>query len=171
MEITLLSPNSIKIRSKLINFVVDPVVTNSKTEAEVIVSLGEKIDTSKVSDFRLIISGPGEYEASGVKISGEKNKTGNLYKLSLDRLNVCLAKASVLSKAENSSEIQIVIINTDEISVDKIITSMQPKVVILYGENALEAAKTIKEGIENTVNKYAVTFDKLPQEMEVVVLG
>lgn len=171
MEIALLNPGSIKIKSKLANFVVDPLSNSPKTDADVIISLGSEVNSSKITDFRLIIQGPGEYEVKGVKVSGEKANLGGIFKLTLDKLNVVLAKASDLSKADKAGEANVVVINADDAVSDKAITTMAPNVVVFYGEKAVEAAKALKENSADAVSKYAVTFDKLPQEMEVVVLG
>lgn len=173
MEITLLSPGSIKIRSKIASFVVNPKSDILKTEADAVIGLedGVDIDTSNVSEFRVEISGPGEYEIKGVKLSGVVAAEAVLYKLSLDRMDVLLAKATSLSKAESVTPAHVVIIDADDIPSDKAITTMQPSVVVLYGAKAVEAAKTIKETAAAPVNKYVVTFEKLPQEMEVIVLG
>lgn len=173
MEITQLFPESIKIRSKTASFVTDPSANISKTEADAILCLGSDmdIDTSKIGEFRVIISGPGEYEVKGVKISSNKAGIGTFYRLSLDKMDVSLTSASSLSKIENAMQSHVVIINADALPSDKTITAMQPNVVVLYGKMAVEAGKSLKESTAPAVNKFAVTFEKLPAEMEVIVLG
>ncbi len=172
MEITYLGESSIKIRSKLATFVINPNASIAMTEADAIISFSnDDIDTSKVSQFRTIISGPGEYEVKGVKITSAKSGEGIVYKLSMDKLEVTLGKASAISAADNVVGAHVVIIETDGLPSDKAITSMQPNVVVLYGGKAKEAAKAIKEGAGESINKFVTTFEKLPQEMEVVTLG
>lgn len=171
MEVALLSKGSVKIRSKLATFIVDPDNTLAKTEADAVISLDGDGDVSKISEFRAIISGPGEYEIKGVKISADKNEQGIFYKLSIDKLDVLLTKASTLSKIENALSSHVVVIHADDVPSDKVVTAMQPSVVVLYGEKAAGAARILKEGAGVPVNKFAVTFEKLPQEMEVVTLG
>ncbi|MEX2007338.1 MAG: hypothetical protein WD992_01055 [Candidatus Levyibacteriota bacterium] len=171
MEIAYLGNNCVKIRSKLANFIIDPTENISKTEADAIISLnGNESNISKVSQFRLIVSGPGEYEIKGVKISGTKSDAGIIYRLTLDKLGVILGKASLVSKSENVSA-NVVVLDADEVPSDKVITAMQPNVVVMYGEKAKEAAKTLKDGGVESVNRFVVAYEKLPQEMEVVVLG
>ncbi len=171
MEVALLDLGSIKIRSKIATFVVDPTINIPKTEAVGVVLLGSvNANTSKVAESRVILAGPGEYEVKGVKITSIKSDGGALYKLELDRMNVVVATGSALSKAENAPEAQVVIINADSLPSDKVITAMQSNVVILYGEKKLEAAKILKDVQIAPVNKFSVTSDKLPQELEVVVL-
>lgn len=171
MEIAYLGGNCVKIRSKLANFIIDPTENISKTEADAIISLsGNEPNISKVSQFRLVVSGPGEYEIKGVKISGTKSDAGIIYRLTLDKIGVVLGKASVVSKSESVSA-HVVVLDADEVPSDKAITTMQPNVVVMYGEKAEEAANTLKEGGVGSINRFAVVYEKLPQEMEVVVLG
>lgn len=172
MEVALLGEGSIKIRSKLANFVVNPNALVAKTEADAIILFNnEDVDTSKVADFRAIISGPGEYEIKGVKITSIKHRDGIVYRLVMDKMDVVLGRASDISKTENIIAAHVVVIEADELPADKAITSMQPSIVIFYGEKAEEAAMAIKEGAGENVSKFVVTFEKLPQEMEVVTLG
>ncbi|MEX2013038.1 MAG: hypothetical protein WD967_01400, partial [Candidatus Levyibacteriota bacterium] len=163
MEVALLEGNSLKIRSKFATFIINPNASIAKTEGDAVITFGiDNPDTSRVSEFRTIISGPGEYEVKGIKITSAKSPEGAVYKLSLDKLDVVLGKASAISASENVAAAHIVIIETDMLPSDKVITSMQPSVVILYGEKSKEAAKAIKEGAGEGIGKFAVTFEKLP---------
>lgn len=171
MEVALLAPNSIKIRSKIASLVVNPSSSVPKTEADAVILMGPSTaDTSKISDFRVTLAGPGEYEINGVKITSVKSDKGSLYKLALDKMGIILATASSLSKIDNAPESQVVIMDADIIPSDKSITSMQASVVIFYGEKRYEAAKTLKDEAIAPIGKFSVTSEKLPQELEVVIL-
>lgn len=176
MEVAIVGKNSLKIRSKTAGFAVSPTSDISKIEADVVLSLNENLDsinTSKVADFRLIISGPGEYEISGVKISSNKKDSGIVYKVNLDKMDVVLGKASTIAKLlDDVDGSQVAIIEADELPTDKAITTLQANLVIFYGEKAQESAKMFKEGTEIvTVGKFSMTSEKLPEEMQVVVLA
>lgn len=172
MEVTYLSENCIKIRSKLANFVINPTEAIPKIEADAAISfLGDNIDVSRISQFSAVISGPGEYEIKGVKISSTKYPQGLVYKLSIDKMDVTVAKASALFNADNVVGAHVLIIEADRLPSDKTITAIQPNVVVLYGDKAKEAAKILKEGAGESISKFAVTLEKLPQEMEVITLG
>ena len=76
------------------------------------------------------------------------------------------------SKLEsNFTACDIAIINADSEFNESFITSLGPKIVVLYGDNKLDGAK--KLGAENLtpVAKFSAVKDKLPEKMEIVVLG
>jgi len=176
MEVAIISKNSLKIRTKVAGFVINPTSDISKTEADAVFSLNEDlstVDTSKVADFRLTISGPGEYEIGGVKISINKKGSGLVYKMNIDKMTVVLGRASVIAQSLDDIDVsQVAIIEADILPSDKTIPTIQANLVIFYGEKALEAAKELKEGTDvANVEKFSVTAEKLPQEMQVVVLA
>lgn len=172
MDIVEVGKNSIKIRGKNIAFAVDPSKETPKTSADAIVLLNgyENIDISRVVDSRIIINGAGEYEVGGAKISGTTTPKGTLYKLSIDGITVILGGACE-TKAEGFSSCQVLLINTDSELSESFVTALEPRIAVLYGDSKKEAAKTL--GAENipSVSKITVTKDKLPEKMEVVVLG
>jgi hypothetical protein len=83
MDITLLSKNSIKIRGKKAAFIIDPLDIQ-KNNADAIILLSKKADLSKVDEYRVVISGTGEYEVAGVKISGVKAGEGVVFSFFMD---------------------------------------------------------------------------------------
>lgn len=175
MEIALLSKNCLKVRGKSSSFIINPSSDISKTEADGVLSFDASgsIDTSKISEFRVIISGPGEYEIIGVKISAIKSADSLIYRLIVDKMSVIVGRASAISPSlENIEPAHIAIVEADILPSDKTATAIQPNIVILYGEKATEAAKLLKEGTGSaSVNKFSVTFEKLPQDLEVVMLS
>lgn len=172
MDVAILG-NALKIRSKNASFVVNPVKAISKVNADAIFVLGNnlEIDTSRVLDHRIIINGPGEYEVGGVKISVVLGAEGLAYNLFLDNTTVVLGKVSDISKLqENIPSCQIALLEVDE-DLKSIVAKLEPKIVILYGDKKMDGLKLLgKEGIE-PVQKFSTTKGKLPEEMEVVVLG
>lgn len=165
--------NVVKIRSKNASFVVDPVKTISKANADAVLLLGnsKNTDSSRVLDQRIIINGPGEYEIERVKISAVKAGDGFVYNLFLDNTTVILGKVSDIAKLQdNIPSCQIALLDADD-DLKSIVARLEPKITILYGEKKIEGAKALgKVGIQ-PVQKVTLTKDKLPQEMEVLVLG
>ena len=122
-----------------------------------------------VSGQRVIVSGPGEYEVGGVKITG-MNQNGMMYVLHVDEVEVFVTSASALEKTLEGNEYEIIVINADTVLRESFITTLSPKVVIIYGLQASEAAKALgRDSIP--VAKYVISADKLPEEMEVIVLA
>jgi len=179
MDIAILGGNALKIRSKHASFVVDPVKTMSKVNADAILLLGNiDIDTSRVLDKRIIIDGPGEYEVGGVKISGIKIGPpgrdaghGIIYSLFLDSLRIILGKVSDISRIEDTtSSCQIALLLADS-DLKSIVAKLEPKIIVLYGEKKMEGAKLLGKADIQPVQKFTTTKDKLSEEIEVVVLG
>jgi CO dehydrogenase nickel-insertion accessory protein CooC1 len=84
-----------------------------------------------------------------------------------------IAKASSLEKisAEKIGEYEILIIDADTDLNQGLVIAMEPKVVILYGEKAKEGAKKLGKEAAVTSSKIALAEDKLPEEMDVMLLG
>jgi len=179
MDVAILGINALKIRSRNASFVVDPVKTISKVGADAILLLNNNTDTdtSRVLDQRIIICGLGEYEVGTVKISGitvspPDRQAGNgvVYSLLLDSIQVVLGKVSDISRLyDNTPSCQIAILKVDD-DLKSIAAKLEPKIIVLYGDKKIEGAKTLgKQGIQ-PVQKFTITRDKLPDEMQVVVL-
>lgn len=172
MDIAIVGKTSIKLKGKKASFIVDPAKDAPKTSSEaIILSNGyDNIDISRVTDSRIIIEGPGGYEVGGTKISGVSTPKGVLYKLSIDDVIVIIGKATG-STTEGFSACQVAIVNTDSDFSELFVTALEPKITVLYGDNKEAAAKML--GAENItlVPKKTITKDKLPEKMEVVVLG
>ncbi|MBI3069980.1 MAG: hypothetical protein HYY87_01580 [Candidatus Levybacteria bacterium] len=171
MDVTLLDTNSLKIRGKHAGLVVNPSV---KAAGDAVLLLGEMAsDTSKVEGQRLVVEGAGEYEVSGVKISAFGEKSELAYEITLDGLEIFLANTKTLKKTHDAKrECQILILYADSLSDQSLITALSPSVVVLYGEKAQELAKGLgKDSSVSSEKKFSITADKLPEEMEVVVLG
>lgn len=174
VDVSTLNSSSIKIRFRRASFVIDPPSVGGKTSCDGIVFLNnDKKDLSKASDYRVVINGPGEYEVSGVKISGTRIDDGLVYNFAGDGLGVVLGKTKEISKIkeEFNFESQIAILNVDGEFEESAVTSLEPKVVILYGENKDSGAKNLGKGNLTPTKKFTISKDKLKDEMEVVVLG
>lgn len=165
--------NVVKIRSKNASFVVGPVKTISKVRADAVFLLGnsKNTDSSQVLDQRIVINGPGEYEVGGVKISGIKVGNGIVYSLFLDSVQVVLGKVSDIARLQdNTPSCQIALLEADD-DLKSIVSKLEPKIIVLYGDKKMEVAQLLgKVGIQ-PVQKFTTTRDKLPDEMEIVVLG
>jgi len=178
VDVSILNSSSIKIRFRRAVFVVDPSSEGGKTICDAIVLLnGENSDLSKVSDYRIVINGPGEYEISGVKISGISIDNGFVYNIIGDGVAIILGRTKEISKIsaqggkEFSTECQIAILNADSEFAESVVTGLESKVVVLYGDNRVSGAKTMGQKNPNLSKKLTLSKDKLPEGMEVVVLG
>lgn len=172
MEVALLDKTSLRIKSKHTNFVVDPLGKLSKTSTDAVLILsGDSVDLSKVMDYRVVIKSPGEYEVGGIKISAIDMDGSTVYGLTIDNVDILLAKTSSVTKvSEKLKEYQIAIFNVDSEINQTVVTALGSRVVILYGEKATDAAKALGKEDVQVLQKFSAAEDKLPEEMQVVLL-
>jgi len=172
VDISIIGKDSIKIKGKKVTFVINPAKGMPKTTADAIIVLdgASDLDLEKVAESRITIEGPGGYEIGGAKISGTQTPVGTLYKILLDDIIVLLGPAADVNK-EGFNACQVAIVNTSSNFNESFVTAMEPKIVVLCGDKKVESAKAL--GAENTslVSKISITKDKLPEKMEIVVLG
>lgn len=173
MDVTLLSQNSLKIKIKKTSLIIDPKKEIAKIDGDAIIAFENDFDSSRVNEARVVINESGEYEVSGLKISAFRSSKDLIFSFSSDSCEILLAKASALSNtpSDKLQDYGVVIVNTDSHIPENVITSMEPRVVILYGEKALEGAKTL--GSQNPTKSSKVSFSEssLPEEMEIYLLS
>lgn len=171
MEITALDGGSLKIKSKKASLLVDPKVGMPKTSADGVVLL-EGGDPSRVTDSRVTVEKPGEYEVGGIKMSAiGVGKDGVIYNLNVDNIIVLLAKTSSIEKISDTlSETQIAILNVDSDINESAITTLEARIVLLYGDKAKDILKVLGKQEISPSKKFIAANDKLPEETQIVWL-
>ena len=172
MDVSFLDKNSIKIRGKNSSFIIDPTVKIQKVSADAVIFLKdieERSAVERVTDYRVIVKGAGEYEVAGTRILGTKSDGNFLYSFGIDNISVFVARTSGLSKSQETGDYNILILNVDCDFKDTMVTSFSPSTVILYGEKAAEAVGMLGKKSSKS-QKFSVSADKLPMEMQVVLL-
>ncbi len=181
MEISLLTSDSLKISGKKASLIVDPSLLTSvpksivaKMSADAVVllnTIGSDSDAKKIEGNRLIIEGPGEYEIAGIKVTGIGSSKSIAYSINIDNVIVLMARASTLSKgSEKLGECHIAVVHSDTELNQTAITALTPRVLLLYGDGSVVNARAFGKDTSSTVQKYQTTLEKLPEEMEVIVL-
>lgn len=173
MDIQLLSKDSLRLKIKKTSLIVDPEASMPKTEADAIISIGNLTGESRINDYRVLIDGVGEYEVGGIKISSFGEDDNLLFTFHLEGNEAILGKASALSKisSDKIKDYSIAIINVDAQIPQNIITAMEPRAIVLYGDNAKDAAKELGKDDVKAAPKVSVIEDKLPEETEVYLLS
>lgn len=172
MDVTLLSEGSLKIKGKKATLIVDPKTKMPKTAADMILSLGDQIDPSRVDEYRLIIDDDGEYEIGSIKVTGLSRSDGIFYNLNIDNTQIILAKVSTLEKlTDTSSEAEVAILNVDSNLNEAIVASLEAKTVILYGEKVTEGIKALGKNDLTPTKKLSIAKEKLPDETQIVWLA
>lgn len=172
VDISIIGNNSIKLKGKGATFIVDPTSVLPKTASDAIILLNGStgMDVARVTDSRITIDGPGGYEVGGVKVSGTKTAKGTLYKLLIDDVSIILGSATD-TKLEGFNECQVVVVNTNNEFNESFATGLEPKIVVMYGDKKTESARQLGVESISSVPKITVIKDKLPEKMEVVILG
>lgn len=171
MDIQLISPDSILIKSKIFAIAVE---STTKVIADVlfIMDPGVTTDTDKIENLRLVVRGPGEYEVGGVKMTAVTDGERLYYETRVEDMNVNVMESeSIVKSSDKSKECDILILHAKGSVDDSHIAAMSPKVVVLYGPHSAEIAKTLGKDNVTPVAKHSLKKDKLPEEVEVVVLG
>lgn len=174
MDILLLDKKSIRVKGKKASIVINPTSTISKTEAEVAIYTNQSQDLSsqKLEGLRITITGSGEYEVNGVNISVIKSENENIGFLELDRIKLLVGSgASVIKAIEKAENSDIALIDADSEFDYSGLTKLEPKVLIVYGQNKDEVKKTLGKDDAQLMNKFSITYDKMPQEMQMILLG
>lgn len=174
MEVSLLSKDTIRIKGKQASVVIDPVKTVKPTPADAILIFNNLLthDFTKIEGSRLLITGSGEYEIGGVKVSSFVIATELTYQVIVDGVEILVIKGGSLEAAKDKArEYNMVIVLADSDFDSSHLTNFSPRVTILYGEAAEAAAKNLGKEELKKVAKYVTTREKLPEETEVVILG
>lgn len=175
MEISTLSNKIIKIKGKRTSLIVDP--DNSLRLKEFVGSIvllreDKEFDVSKIGGEHLVVQGPGEYEFSGVKMTVVSSGADLVYTIYIDGLEAFLADIEVLERVKDlTREYPLVILKTNTLVDQALIALLAPRMVVLYGDKAVEEALVLGKEKLLKVQKLKVQSEKLPEEMEVVVLG
>ena len=174
MDIIKVSENSIRIKSKTAVFTVNPQKFDTKNTVDAVFFF-DKEQSAGAKEFKdngiLVISGPGEYEIKGIKLTGVGTSATACYFGRIDSIDVFAAKASQLSKGKDVvQDCNIAIINADAVVAESSLAALNANVAVLYGQYAEESTKILgKQSAQ--APKYSTTREKLPAELEVIILN
>lgn len=174
MDIALVGPKSVKLKSKKTSLVVNPATGISKTEAEAVILLGQYEDTnlSKVDGYRIVISGQGEYEVGGTKISAAKEDGGIVCLIDLDGVKVLVGEGKSIGKVyEKIENCNVVVTYTNDEFDSSVLSKIEPNVILLVGDKKEEVAKSLGKDSPEKISKYSSTPDKLPEDLQIYLLA
>lgn len=175
MEIAFVSPKTLRIRGKQTTLVVDPDAhPKAKATGDVVIGFTDTIVMSRilVEGQRLAVTGPGEYEVGGIKMTGRRTGEHITYDIRVDGIDLLLTTSTQLKLFKDSAkESDIMIVQSNETFDESSVTALSPKVLVLYGQESLAMAARLGKEVAEATQKFQTTLDKLPTEMEIVVLG
>lgn len=169
MEITTLAKGSLRIKGKHSSIVIDP---QDKQVYNAALALTNSPSDIKTVDECVLISGAGEYEIGGIKITGVRNTTDMLYSVIIDNIECLIGTVDALDRMQHKvKEHNILIVACTTEASASFLTSLAANALVCYGEKAQVVSKSFSSENVKQLPKYITTMDKLPSEMETVLLG
>jgi hypothetical protein len=171
MEISLQAPNSLKIKGKKAIISVNP--QDKSMTANLAILLGNPAKSSlKIPAEVVVIDGPGEYEAAGVKIAGMKADDQTIYTLTLDGVDILMGTRQALEKHHQKlKEHNVSLIYASVEGDASFATGLSANALIFFGEQAKTVADQLAKDEKKQTTKYVITAEKLPSETETVLLA
>lgn len=193
MDITFLGHSSFKLKGKTASLVTDPFDATvgfkfPKTEAEIVTISHDHFDHNKaelVENVRKVITGPGEYEISGVSIIGissyHDNSKGSergkntIYVFEMDGLRIChlgdLGHDLNQGMLDSIGTVDILIVPVGGFftigpeEAVKVVQSIEPSIVIPMHYQTSGMAESFKElnPVENFVKSLGSPVENLPK--------
>ncbi|MCL5970703.1 MAG: hypothetical protein M1450_04355, partial [Patescibacteria group bacterium] len=175
MEISIIDKNSLKIKTKKSTFIINPSATMQKTPADAVLFIDQnEKNIDKVTDYRLLIDGQGEYEIGGTKISGIKVDEKIVYSMLADGIETVIGKVSVLNKlSDKFQETSVAVLDLDDDLAEILVTTIEPRIALIYGQKIEEGLKVLGKDLQSVekIKKININEGKLPEEMQVAILG
>ncbi len=188
MEITYLGHAAFRIKGKTAIVVTDPYSPQhvglkfpKHVTADVVTVSKDHPDHNAVRQVEgssYVVNGPGEYEIKGVGVIGRKIDNATMYHIEIDGLSIvhlgALGRALTAEEVDSLDGVDILLVPVASFAA-AVITEIDPSIVIpmTLGTDGATVKDFLKEiGKEDVVPqaKLTVTKDKLPEQMQVVVL-
>lgn len=170
MEVSLQSTNSLKIRGKHASLFVNPQ-DKTATYNMAILLANPTPASLKIRDDVVIIDGPGEYEAGGIKVSGIKSDKSTVYSITIDNIEVVLGNRDALEKVHQKlREHHVALIHANDTGNASFAPSLGLNAILIFGEHAQSTIDTLAKDEKKQTTKYSFSADKLPTDTETVLL-
>lgn len=150
MEISLVNSASVKIKGKNASLIIDPV---AKQDADIIIATKplDVLAIDKVEGVRLVIAGPGEYEAGGISVTGKTIKGNILYHI-IDVSKVLFTTSQGVSNVPDDEEYDCLLIEVVGELKEDAFASVNAKCVVLFGDLAQVTVSEDKKEQASKVN-------------------
>lgn len=154
MDITFVSSTTLKIKTK------STVIT---------LNTNNKLNIS-FEGSPIIFSVPGEYEVKGIKFTGLGKIEILGFTGKVDGIDICITKSSLVKQLKDQfGEYNMLILNEDELIDQSVFAASNANLAVIFGEKSAEQVKLLGKEI-SPVNKFTITKEKLPSELEIVLL-
>jgi L-ascorbate metabolism protein UlaG (beta-lactamase superfamily) len=174
MEITHLGNTSFRLKGKIATLITDPAVAKLPKHVMADIVTGS---AGEVEGSPYVINGPGEYEIKGVGVIGRTIEKNTMYRIEIDGLSIVhlgdVNRTLSTEEVDSLDGVDILMIPVSGSATVPVINEIEPSIVIPMRYSRDELAAFLKEiGKEDVVPqpKLIVTRDKLPEQMQVVIL-
>lgn len=170
MEIASLSKSSFRIKGKQSIIIVNPAGAHDGNAALFTTNIDGLGSRFSMKDG-VIIASAGEYEVGGLKIKGTTIDSHTTYSLLVDGVEILLGKLTDLEKVHSKlQEHDIVIVEIDGSIDPAFVTTLGSHAIMFVGEKAKATVESfVKENVKQ-MPKFVSTKEKLPQEVETILL-
>lgn len=170
VEISTLSPQSAKLKSKNAVFAINSEVKSSEFNGLFFFNSSD-VKRAPIQDGVVVLDKPGEFEIGGVKVKGDRFDESTVFSLRIDGMNLLIAPLSVLEKSHGKlQEYDLVLVMVDKSIDPSFVSSLAISGVVYFGEFAKDLSASFLKNENQQLQKFVVTRDKLPQEMITVTL-
>ena len=108
---------------------------------------------------------------SGVKILTTRVGDSLVARVDVDSVKLLIGSGISIEKIhDNAPECDVAVINSDKDFNQGVLTSLEPKVLLIYGEGKEEVVKSLGKSEASKLSKFSITSEKLPAEMQVFLL-
>ncbi len=171
MEIASVGTNSIRIKGKNASVVINPEEKNITYNAAILIGNPQK-SLLKLSEENVLIDGPGEYEAGGIKMTGIKADAQTVYSITVDGVEILLGDREALEKVhQKMKDHHVAVIFANTFGNVSFASSLAMSAILFTGEKGRESIDTIAKDQKKEVPKYSISADKLPSEAETILLS
>lgn len=161
MDITHVGNVSLRIKGKTAT-----VVTNPDTSVRI---------SDRAEGNPYVVDGPGEYEVKGVGIIGFSTGKSTVYRIEIDGVSIVylghLDRTLTASEVDSLDGVDILVVPV--VGAMPIVQEVEPSIVIPIQYGAGELTAFLKEIGKEDIQpqpKLSITKDKIPEQMQVVVL-
>ncbi|MBP6882199.1 MAG: hypothetical protein KBC15_01460 [Candidatus Levybacteria bacterium] len=171
MEVSVQATDSLKIKGKTASVFFNPIDKTSQYNAAIL--LGSPAKSSlKIKDDIVVIDGPGEYEAGGIKITGTSVGEKTVFTLSVDGVEVLVGDRDALESAHQKlKEHHVLIVRAESVGTAGFASALGTNATVFFGAHANEVSDTLNKDSKKTVSKYSIVAGKFPAEVETIVLS
>lgn len=134
MELSFVSDNSIKIKTKKTTIVVDPD-TSVAADGALFTSPTQNVREGKIFSQikKILIDGPGEYEIGGLMIKAKRVEEELLYHLDSQDGRFFLLPSSLIDKLKEEEESPTVVIHMESKVDERIFSQFPSHLCVVYG--------------------------------------